>query len=390
RVGPAPAVHGGCPRGQHLAHEGLLRHHPQGPRRVGQGRRGPARPDLLRDHPAVGGPDPGRDRAARLHRRRQRVPHRQHLLDPGLGQDRRGRPVRPGVAGAQQQLRGVRRRHPHPRHPGGGAVPVPAALHRGRPDRRRGQGLTTMSSSLLAQPHHDGAPLHAPTAAPAPGEAVGVFLRVPRDDGCPGAWARTPPDAEPHLLAGTVDRETASETWWRFDITVRNPLTGYRFLLGGGPRGYRWRNGTGVHTHDVTDAGDFLLSSAAPPPAWARDAVVYQVFPDRFARSAGADGRPVPAWAQPAGWDDPVGQRGPGAAAKLYGGDLDGITEHLDHLAEVGINALYLTPFFPAESNHRYNASSFEEVDPLLGGDKALARLSQEVHGRGWPPPRAL
>lgn len=92
----------------------------------------------------------------------------------------------------------------------------------------------------------------------------------------------------------------------------------------------------------------------------------------------------MPDWAQPAGWDDPVGQHGPGAAAKLYGGDLDGITEHLDHLAALGVNALYLTPFFPAESNHRYNASSFDEVDPLLGGDKALARLSHEVHARGW------
>lgn len=237
---------------------------------------------------------------------------------------------------------------------------------------------------VLSQPHHDGASLHVANDAPALGETVPVFLRVPRDDGVTGAWARTTPDAEPHLLAGEVDRETASETWWRFEVTVRNPLTGYRFLLTGGPRGHRWVNGTGVHAHDVTDAGDFQLTTAPPPPDWARDAIFYQVFPDRFARSAGADGRPVPAWAQPAGWDDPVGQRGPGAAAKLYGGDLDGITEHLDHLAEVGINALYLTPFFPAESNHRYNASSFEEVDPLLGGDKALARLSAEVHARGW------
>jgi hypothetical protein len=181
----------------------------------------------------------------------------------------------------------------------------------------------------------------------------------------------------------TVDRETAAETWWRFDINVRNPLTGYRFLLSGGPRGYRWLNGTGVHSHDVTDAGDFRLSAAPPPPAWARDAVFYQIFPDRFARSARADGRPLPTWARPAAWGDPVVPPGDGGR-QLYGGDLDGITERLDHLAALGVNALYLTPFFPGASNHRYNAASFEEVDPLLGGDKALARLSQEVHARGW------
>jgi alpha-glucosidase len=236
----------------------------------------------------------------------------------------------------------------------------------------------------LGQPHHDGSALHVPDDAPGLGETVPVFLRVPAGDGLTRVWVRTTPDAEPHLLAGAVDRETASETWWRFEVTARNPLTRYRFLLDGGPRGYRWVNGTGVHAHDVTDGDDFRLSSAPPPPAWARDAVVYQIFPDRFARSAGADTRPRPSWARPAAWDDPVAGRGRDAGRQLYGGDLDGITERLDHLAALGVNTLYLTPFFPAESNHRYNASSFEEVDPLLGGDKALARLSQEVHARGW------
>jgi alpha-glucosidase len=237
---------------------------------------------------------------------------------------------------------------------------------------------------VIDQPHHDGAALHVPDDAPALGETVPVFLRVPAGDGLTRVWARTTPDGEPHLLAGAVDRETASETWWRVDITARNPLTRYRFLLDGGPRGYRWLNGTGVHAHHVTDGDDFRLSSAPPPPAWARDAVVYQIFPDRFARSAGADTRPLPSWARPAAWDDPVAGRGRDAGRQLYGGDLDGITERLDHLAALGVNTLYLTPFFPAESSHRYNAASFEEVDPLLGGDKALARLSQEVHARGW------
>ena len=142
-------------------------------------------------------------------------------------------------------------------------------------------------------------------------------------------------------------------------------------------------NGTGVHAHDVTDAGDFQLTTAPPPPDWARDAIFYQVFPDRFARSAGADGRRCRPGPSPPAGTTRWASRGP-APRQLYGGDLDGITEHLDHLADLGVNALYLTPFFPAESNHRYNASSFEEVDPLLGGDKALARLSAEVHARGW------
>ena len=69
---------------------------------------------------------------------------------------------------------------------------------------------------------------------------------------------------------------------------------------------------------------------------------------------------------------------------QLYGGDLDGITEHLDHVAAVGADVLYTTPVFPGESNHRYNATTFTEVDELLGGSEAYARLSAAVHERGW------
>jgi alpha-glucosidase len=241
-----------------------------------------------------------------------------------------------------------------------------------------------VTASLLAEPHHDGATLHVPWDAARLGERVPVFVRVPRSDGAARVVARLTHDAEPSYAEGHVDRQTGHETWYRCDLELRNPLTNYRFLLDGGPRGYRWLNGTGVHGHDVPDADDFRISTAPPPPEWAQDAIVYQVFPDRFARSTAADERPPPPWAHPADWDDPVVWRGDDVSRQLFGGDLDGIVEHLDHVASLGADALYLTPFFPAESNHRYNASSFDEVDPLLGGDKALARLSEAVHARGW------
>ncbi|GIF69127.1 alpha-glycosidase [Asanoa ishikariensis] len=237
--------------------------------------------------------------------------------------------------------------------------------------------------SLLAEPHHDGAAWHVPVEAPRLGDTVPVFVRVPHGHGTGGVWARATADAEPMFVAGRIDRTTAAETWWRCDIPMHNPLTGYRFLLGGGADpGYRWLNGSGTHHHDVTDADDFLLTTAPPAADWARDAIVYQIFPDRFARS-GHDREPPP-WAEPAGWDDPVVHTGPSTPAQWYGGDLDGVTDKLDHIGAVGADTVYLTPFFPAPSNHRYNASSFDEVDPHLGGDKALARLAQEVHARGW------
>ena len=71
-----------------------------------------------------------------------------------------------------------------------------------------------------------------------------------------------------------------------------NPEAHYRFLIRR-EDGYDWLTGAGVFDHDVPDAFDFRLSTHAMPPDWGRDGAVYQIFPDRFARSAAADERPV-------------------------------------------------------------------------------------------------
>ncbi|MGI5525402.1 alpha-amylase family glycosyl hydrolase [Micromonospora sp. CA-259024] len=233
------------------------------------------------------------------------------------------------------------------------------------------------------QPHHDGSPLYVPQQEPTLGEIVDVFVRVPAGADVSQVHVRTTGDGEPRFGEATVDRVDGDEVWWRAEVEVRNPVSNYRFLLSG-RGGPRWLNAAGPADHDVPDHGDFRLVTHAPPPAWARDALIYQIFPDRFARSAAADTRPLPDWAIPCDWDTPVVGRGPETPHQFYGGDLDGIAERLDHLDRLGVNTVYLTPIFPARSNHRYDAASFDRVDPLLGGDAALARLADAVRARGW------
>ncbi len=106
-------------------------------------------------------------------------------------------------------------------------------------------------------------------------------------------------------------------------------------------------------------------------PSWARDAVFYQIFPDRFAAS---DRVPKPGPMEP--WDAPPTVHG------YKGGDLRGIAEHLDDLSELGITALYLTPVFASASNHRYHTDDYYSVDPLLGGNEALRELLDQAHAR--------
>ena len=242
-----------------------------------------------------------------------------------------------------------------------------------------------MSEHLLGQPHHDGSAFYVDDPAPALGAEVTLRVHIPHGpDGTPGAdqvVARAVRDGEPALTAGTRDAVDDAGTWWRVAVRADNPVTAYRFLLAGGSGGYRWLNGTGTHPHDVTDAADFRLLVGGSPPDWVHDQVAYQVFPDRFAPSGTA--RVTPSWAKPAAWGDTVVHSGPDVPRQWYGGDLDGVAQHLDHLTALGATLLYLTPFFEARSNHRYDAVSFDRVDPVLGGDEGLARLLDAAHARG-------
>lgn len=107
-------------------------------------------------------------------------------------------------------------------------------------------------------------------------------------------------------------------------------------------------------------------------PDWVRDAVFYQIFPDRFARSLTV--------AKPSNlqeWGSTPTYHG------YQGGDLVGVTERLEYLSDLGVNALYFTPIFQSASNHRYHTHDYEKVDPMLGGTSALRRLIDEAHRRG-------
>ena len=107
-------------------------------------------------------------------------------------------------------------------------------------------------------------------------------------------------------------------------------------------------------------------------PEWVKDAVFYQVFPDRFARS---------------GRIEPPGDLEVWDAAPTFhgfkGGDLFGVADRLDYLADLGVTAIYLNPVFASASNHRYHTYDYFAVDPLLGGDGALRELLDRAHARG-------
>jgi cyclomaltodextrinase len=108
-------------------------------------------------------------------------------------------------------------------------------------------------------------------------------------------------------------------------------------------------------------------------PDWVRDAVFYQIFPDRFARGKDSfkDQGKFESWNSP---PNPYG---------FKGGDLYGVTEHLDYLLDLGINAIYFNPITASASNHRYHTYDYFHIDPLLGGDEAFRTLLDAAHEVG-------
>ena len=107
-------------------------------------------------------------------------------------------------------------------------------------------------------------------------------------------------------------------------------------------------------------------------PDWVKNAIFYQIFPDRFAKS---DSLEKPTYIEP--WDSPMTRTG------FKGGDLLGVYEKLDYLQDLGINAIYLNPIFMSTANHRYHTYDYWHVDPILGENPVFFMLLNEAHARG-------
>ncbi len=131
-------------------------------------------------------------------------------------------------------------------------------------------------------------------------------------------------------------------------------------------------------------------------PDWYKNAIFYQIFPDRFHRGGdwrerarnvlSRERRGTPR-ALVEDWDAPVRyKRDPEGRIKVwefYGGTLEGIREKLDYLRGMGITALYLNPIFEAASNHRYDTGDYRKIDGLLGDEESFRALCSDAQARG-------
>ena len=160
----------------------------------------------------------------------------------------------------------------------------------------------------------------------------------------------------------------------------------------GAPQGRT--GGEGV-TYDYAEVPSFQVTvykHRENRPTWYERGMVYQIFPDRYARDEnwrertlaevekprnGIQRRMVEDWNEP-----PVYERAEDGSIKtwdFYGGSLKGIQNDLPRIAELGFTAIYLNPIFEAHSNHRYNTADYLNVDPLLGTNEEFEVLCREA-----------
>lgn len=229
---------------------------------------------------------------------------------------------------------------------------------------------------MILHPHHDGSEVYVSNAAPEIGQTITLKVRVPKSYHFEKSFIRVYEDGEPRSYELNLAESDANEVWLQVKIKVVNLHTIYRFVFVAKGK-YEWLNAFGLSDHDVHSNSDFKIVAVPRYPDWIRSSVFYQVFPDRFARSGQIS--KIPSWAHHREWNELPQGRSEYTGSEFFGGDLKGVEQRLDHISDLGVNGIYFTPFFPSNSNHRYDASSFDQVDPYLGGDQALESLVKKA-----------
>lgn len=183
--------------------------------------------------------------------------------------------------------------------------------------------------------------------------------------------------------ATIVPTEVGLYFYW-FSVSIKGETTFYgnsHDALGGLAVPYQQENRMRpfqITVHDYTK----------PAPSWYKNAIFYQIFPDRFynGNANGEISNPKPGSFHYADWyDKPIyvkNERGEIVRWEFSGGNLAGIRKKIDYLKTLGITGVYLNPVFEARSNHRYDTGDYHKIDPMLGTNEEFSILMKELRNQ--------
>jgi glycosidase len=266
-----------------------------------------------------------------------------------------------------------------------------------------------------------------PFGAVNPGTPVTIRFRTFHDD-VTGVKARLYDSATSHETVRKMTLEASDVTcfdaalenhancdWWTTTVTPSRLTTlYYRFIVTDGTATAYYADdkymngGWGQTTSSMVD-NSYAVTVFDPsfqPIPWMENAVIYQIFPDRFADgrknnaasttdprygypTSALDQVTTPSWTTPpeggcASYVDPATPCTTSSRGRdYYGGDLKGIDQHLDYLKNLGVTVLYLNPVFSAASNHSYDTRNYLQIDPRFGTAQDWDNLQKHAAQRG-------
>ncbi len=244
-------------------------------------------------------------------------------------------------------------------------------------------------TSWIESVYSDGTALFVSDPFPAVGTAVRIRLRAYEHAPIQAVLLRYLRNGLEQVAYARRIKTERGLAWYEAEMPVTENRMRYRFDLVT-DEGLFFLTQQGVsrclpdHTYYFTVLADYVQ------PAWVKQAVFYQIFPERFCNGDPSndvrcgeyaqDGHPAIRMER---WDDEPLPYEKGFCLDFFGGDLEGIRQKIPYLKDLGITALYLNPIFRAPSTHKYDCVDYFHVDPHFGGDEALAELSQALHENG-------
>ena len=235
----------------------------------------------------------------------------------------------------------------------------------------------------------DGSKYFVSNPLPKKGEEIKIYIRAYEDSPIKGIWLKGSFNGVERLIKMEKEFTENFLCYYSCKVTIYEDELSYSFYIVAEDKIYYY-NQRGITEYEPDRRYDFRILTDYDQPKWVKESVFYQIFPERFCNGNPEndvkdkeyyfDGHPV---IKVKDWNSVPKEYDEVHCLDFYGGDLEGITQKIPYLKELGINAIYLNPIFYAATVHKYDCLDYFQVDKHFGGDKAFEELMKELHKNG-------
>ncbi|WP_281531953.1 alpha-amylase family glycosyl hydrolase [Anaerocolumna aminovalerica] len=246
-----------------------------------------------------------------------------------------------------------------------------------------------MMKEWLNSAYSDGSGYFVSNPLPKKGESIRILLRCIRNEELKYVILRAKVNGAEQLITMNEYKEVNGLIYYSCEIRIWEDELRYQFYLVTEKEIYYYTQYR-ITDYVPDEIYDFCILTNYQQPEWVKKAVFYQIFPDRFYNGDPSNDVKADEYQfQGHGtihiedWDMEPMDYLHSFGLDFYGGDLKGIKDKIPYLKELGVTALYINPIFRAATVHKYDCIDYFEIDEHLGGNQALAELSQVLHENG-------